>query len=85
MVHCYSLTGIHEAWPSIIGANLRIWCEKGSIFDRIEGIKLLSTRQLKKIEKMDFCSYPPAQMIDLPNLSVEIRQAIVKMVRHIRR
>jgi len=29
--------------------------EKSSIFDRIDGIKLLSTRQLKKIEKMDFC------------------------------
>jgi hypothetical protein len=28
--------------------------EKSSIFDRIDRIKLLSTRQLKKIEKMDF-------------------------------
>jgi len=31
---------------------MRIWYEKSSIFDRINGIKLLSTRQLKKYWKI---------------------------------
>jgi hypothetical protein len=40
--------GLKKRAP-IIKANLRIWCEYWGVFDRIDGIKLLSTRQLKKI------------------------------------
>ena len=38
-------------------------------------------RDKKNYEKMDFCAQLPADLIDSPNLSLELKQAIVKIVQ----
>ncbi len=38
-------------------------------------------KKIKIFKKFDFCFCHPADLIDFPNLSLELRQAIVKMVR----